>query len=391
MIEMHHRLFWILSTLKVFGDAYLTCTPFDHSKEPVLTPLNTKNSIFHIAVSNCRRHSSTTSRYSIASVAAVEAWIPRRFFSLILAGAARGLYRVPNLAINFKNVPLTFTLMIACFLPTTLLGTYRHEYGVSYGYGAATALSAFCILRYMSTTYTSAWARLAKLHCAAIIFQGMRLVAFFLYRELALPRFRRMRQGIEKRQIAQDGMRNKFISRLPFLFSCSCLYAALVMPAYISMMVATGNPIVRRRGIMILYKTSLALTSMCFAVGALADIHKSLSKARFGSNHLVTGGIYRFIRHPNYSAEMVAWISSAISPIWAIVASDQVLSFSLWTRILIPLIMGLVGTLGISFILSAATCSLEIRQEQKYGGMDKYHEWTHHSWAGIRFNSKLKL
>jgi protein-S-isoprenylcysteine O-methyltransferase Ste14 len=142
---------------------------------------------------------------------------------------------------------------------------------------------------------------------------------------------------------------------------------------------------------MILYKASLLFTCTFFAFGALGDVHKSISKARLGSHHLVTGGIYKYIRHPNYTGEMMGWIISAISPLWIILASGKsVFSLSLWRKIFIPLLLGFIGALGMAFILSAATCSLEVRQKETYGGMDSYHLWVQRSWTGVSFKPKFK-
>jgi protein-S-isoprenylcysteine O-methyltransferase Ste14 len=196
-----------------------------------------------------------------------------------------------------------------------------------------------------------------------------------------------MRERIEKRQVTLDGTQHKFRARLPFLFSCSCLYGALVMPAYVSLLLAQHGPSMPCLLIpKMLYQTCLSLSLLFFLLGAVGDIHKSIAKAYFGSQHLVTGGLYRFIRHPNYSFEMLAWMASSMASIWAILARGPLLSFSLWKKIAIPLLLGFVGTLGISFILSAATFSLEIRQAQKYGALESYKTWIHSSWAGLCFS-----
>ena len=339
----------------------------------------------------------------------------KNYILLVTAALSQYLVTVTN---TVSSLPLLLAMMLTCFLPTFTLGTFRHEYGVSYGYATATAMSALWMYQYISkfttfppiacaasfsSSFFSSFIHLAQLHCGTILFHGIRLNTYFLFRECTIPKFRRMRDRIEKRQILIDGSQPKILARFPFLLCCSCLYFALVMPAYVSMVLAmtttttvpantVTNMIISSATttpsmMMTLYASSLVLTCIFFALGALGDVHKSISKACFGSHHLVTGGIYKYIRHPNYSAEMMGWIFSAISPIWGIIAGRQFLSLSLLCRrIFIPLLLGFVGALGMSFILSAATFSLEVRQKEKYGAMETYTVWVQRSWAGITFN-----
>lgn len=58
---------------------------------------------------------------------------------------------------------------------------------------------------------------------------------------------------------------------------------------------------------------AVALAFVGFAVAALGDLQKSLTKAIRGSDHLVTGGIFRFLRHPNYTGEVFGWTASTVA------------------------------------------------------------------------------
>ena len=80
-------------------------------------------------------------------------------------------------------LPSTAALLTASFLPTAL-GLWKTGYAVSYGYGGAMLVAAALYLR------NAAAVSVAKWHALALLFYGLRLNLFLLYRELALdPKF----------------------------------------------------------------------------------------------------------------------------------------------------------------------------------------------------------
>ena len=84
---------------------------------------------------------------------------------------------------------LPATLATASTIPT-LAGYWKTEYGVSYAYGAA--MAACGILMFPATSSV-----IAKAHSLVLVLYGVRLNVFLLYRELFIPRFRKMREKIE--------------------------------------------------------------------------------------------------------------------------------------------------------------------------------------------------
>ena len=87
-------------------------------------------------------------------------------------------------------LPSTAALAAASTIPT-LLGFWKSEYGVSYAYGFAMAAAGAMHLANPSP--------LAVAHAAVVLAYGARLNLFLLYRELAIPRFRKFRETIEVR------------------------------------------------------------------------------------------------------------------------------------------------------------------------------------------------
>eukprot|EP00435_Cladocopium_sp_Y103_P070926 s436_g36.t1 len=122
-----------------------------------------------------------------------------------------------RIGLQQQALSLGQTLSATCLGPT-LLGLWRSEYGVSYGYGSAVALSAYLLWRDA--------AGLAAVHLFCLVLYGVRLNLFLLWRELCIPRFREMRNRIEERAVQQGGRLN----RLPFIVTCALLYLGLVAP-----------------------------------------------------------------------------------------------------------------------------------------------------------------
>ena len=234
---------------------------------------------------------------------------------------------------------LTGQLVLANFLPP-FLGLWQAEYGVSYGYGLATALSGALLL-------ARGLPMPVVLHAGCLCFYGARLSLFLLYRETCIARFREFRDRIEERS-RESGSR---WSRLPFLSACAVLYLGLAAPvAMASTAACTASATLEK---LLIYKiavpglssenplrfkflrkmspvvevcseeAALSLSAVLFfvfsfcsffftevvlmcsgcLVAALGDVWKSVAKARRGSDALVTDGPYALLRHPNYTGD----------------------------------------------------------------------------------------
>lgn len=284
--------------------------------------------------------------------------------------------------------------MIATTVTPTLLGFYKYEYAVSYAYGAGTSITAALILRSLlssavSTSTSTPLASLAQLHAAAIVFYGVRLNLYLLYREIFLERFRKMRERIEeKRTKGNIGAVKNILSRVPFILSCSFLYLGLVYPAFISAEVSYSIGAITTNYSTMLYKVLVGLTWFGFGLGALGDFNKSLIKKLKGEDHLVTGGIFSVFRHPNYTGEMIGWTASFLASIASIFALPGASRIKVLKSLTFPLITSMTSVMGILFVLLAATTGLESRQKEKYGEKTEYVEWIKKSWKGFSLAKK---
>jgi len=280
-------------------------------------------------------------------------------------------------------------VIMTCLTPT-LLGFYKSEYGVSYGYGTATAATAFLAYRSVAmvgiSSSASPLAGLAKCQAMAVIFYGIRLNLFLLYRELFLPRFRDMRERIEERAMSKGGR----WKRTPFILSCAGLYVGLAAPTLITTKLAITSAVLPPTScfwgkmMMAVFRGSVYATWGGFILGAIGDLTKSFYKATKGDDYLVTNGIFRFLRHPNYTGEIIAWTANCLA---ALTATAMCLKTAAsWKAFAPSLILSMASLPGIVSVLLAATMNLEQKQRIRYEDNEDYAKWKKNSWVGLTFD-----
>jgi protein-S-isoprenylcysteine O-methyltransferase Ste14 len=260
---------------------------------------------------------------------------------------------------------------MSCLLPTCL-GYYKNEYGVSYAYGIATALTSYWIYKALCVGNT-----LATWHAGALMFYGIRLCLFLAYREAFVQRIKDSVQRIEEKAKA----RGSRLKRTPFILSCAGLYFGLCAPVLVTSQVALLSNNNVPKWTMTVLKSLVGCAWGGFLVAALGDFNKSIVKAIKGENHLVTGGLYRFLRHPNYTGEIIGWTANALAAIVAAIATKGV-GIKPWP-LFGYLFASILGAAGLDFVLVQATGGLEKRQKETYGDSEEYKQWVQKSWSGF--------
>lgn len=236
-------------------------------------------------------------------------------------------------------LPTLPAVAASCVLPTCL-GFFKIEYGVGYAYGASVALVAGQVL--LKNQFS--W------HAAALVFYGVRLCLYLAYRNFTIPQFRDR----------VDPATSNRLTRLPFVLGCSLLYGCLTAPLFAGLQAPRWCEI---------------MTWVGFSIAALGDIQKSWSKAQFGDDHLVKSGMFRFLRHPNYTGEIIGWTGNALAGLLAKPIINPDLLW--WNRVAIGF-----GWMGIGFVLVAAATGLETKQRETYGEREDYQQWLRTSWSG---------
>lgn len=278
--------------------------------------------------------------------------------------------------------PKLEVIALSCLLPS-LLGYYKSEYGVSYAYGTATATVAYLVLRTLPSMALLPPSTIAAVHATAVLFYGARLNLFLLYRELFVPRFRKMRERIEDRAKT----RGNRISRTPFILFCAFLYGCMTAPLLVTQKLFPVAPLYSSGDswAKISMLVALCVTWFGFGIAALGDLTKSIVKGNKGDDHLVTGGVYRFFRHPNYTGEVIGWTANCAAAFFAVLSAG-----ASWKKYAPYLVASVLGSTLISFVLGAATVNLESRQKEQYGKTQEYTEWVKSSWVGFKLGKAKK-
>ena len=283
-------------------------------------------------------------------------------------------------AASLVALPPLQAVALACLIPTSL-GFYKYEYGVSYGYGLSVATVAGLVLQSLRLVdhSTTCW---AQWHAIALVAYGLRLSLFLLYRECRLPRFRAQRERIEqargtKKQPSQLKLTNRIVARTPLVLGCAALYAGMAAPLWVTAqsMAVTTSTASTCGVVAALGKVSVACTWIGFLVAAWGDLQKTYVKAKKGENTLVKGGVFAWLRHPNYTGEAFGWTASFMASVMAAVSSWD-------SKFIGPLAASFLGWVGIVGVLAMATTGLEKRQREKYETNPDYEKWIRRSWAG---------
>lgn len=257
---------------------------------------------------------------------------------------------------------------VAAILPSCL-GLWRTGYTVSYGYGGAMMAAGLVQL----CTDWKVNHSLMAVHALPYIFYGVRLCSFLLNREL--------RQPIEVHQMERrEATIIQRLKRLPVILGCSGLYylmAAAPMQV-LSKTLASAKAATITISMPVLFLATLGLSG--FVLAAVGDWYKSHIKARDGPDQLVTTGPFRFLRHPNYTGEMMGWTCSCL-----LLPLVQTMQCKTNIPGLLPwLVASGVGWAGIvlGVLMAEATPGLEKKQKKKYGDTPEYKEWTRTARAG---------
>jgi steroid 5-alpha reductase family enzyme len=264
--------------------------------------------------------------------------------SLPIASLGEGISLVTsNLQSGPFGVLALATVTSSVVLPLTL---YKKVYGIGVAYGFSVFAAGLALLNVFSANASSAAS--GVLLAKACMFYGVRLGSYLLLRDAARKQESKIKNG-------------PVSSRITFALSLALFYAFLTTPALYAMRntPALASSVVATSGAYLAW----------FGAGleAVADAQKFLVKQ---ANKDVDGTFvgptsltYQISRHPNYLGEVLFWTGLFVGG-----APSFGRSIPAW------LCSGL-GLAGIVSIMLKAASGLEKRQEEKYGGQEKYDNW----------------
>jgi steroid 5-alpha reductase family enzyme len=191
---------------------------------------------------------------------------------------------------------------------------------------------------------------------------------------MTVPKFKETKQRIE------EMAPSKRLARTPFIASCAALYWLMSFPLFITS--SLSAPLVATSLLSKAVNSCLKIAAFGLAVQIIGDTQKYIAKKRGGEATLVTGGLYRYLRHPNYTGELVLWTFSSLAGILA--ASSQKMT----PRLALLASGSVLGSVGIAFILALAATGLEKRQYERYGKLPAYTSWVQGSIPGLLLPKK---
>jgi steroid 5-alpha reductase family enzyme len=275
-----------------------------------------------------------------------------KVFFLAGLGAASASMGGPPLSLFARS-------LAGCLLSTSP-GVYDAHLSVSYGYGLALIFQATC---FMGAPLGQGSA--SALLLLAYVLYGVKVVVFQLARDLD-PAY--VQKALEPSRAKQRAKGQEPVglssARLPLVIGVGLLLTTYCFPLH-----ATAAASSSMAGTLLAGCGALvALAGLGFQT--VADVQKLLVKRSQGADALVTGGLWRLSRHPNYLGEIVFQAGVLLAGVAASLASGSL-------RVALSrCCLSLVAPLTFIGIMLGATRGLEARQLAAYKEEPNYREYV---------------
>lgn len=226
------------------------------------------------------------------------------------------------------------------FVPTSL-GFVRKQLAFGLGYSLSVAFGGV----FLAVCAPQRLSRCATLQALGATAHGLRLAAYVFARDKG----GRMPDDYKQRMAAMEGDTSPLgrLKRLPLVASCASMYALIMAPMVHAMRHPAGDE-------QLVPLFGVALQWAGLALAAVADWQKAVSK-RSKPGRWVDTGLYRRVRHPNYTGELLFWSGSFIAGTCSYQGTAEWLSASM-------------GLAAITATMVGATSRLERKEAQRYAG-----------------------
>lgn len=235
--------------------------------------------------------------------------------------------------------------LVLC-LALSALGFRRVVYFVSLGYAASIAAQAIV----MALLYRDTLQGWALVQSALLLAYGLRLGTFLAIRERTAS-FQK-----EQAENAARGANVRGSMKAAIWVSVSVLYVLMFLPALLTMSAQAAGQALPSAPV------GVALMVAGLAAEACADWQKSRFKKQSPS-HFCNVGLYRVVRFPNYSGEMVFWFGVWIS------AMSAYQSLLAW-------VLGGLGFVCVELVMLGSSRRLELKQAGRYGADAAYQAYV---------------
>lgn len=242
-------------------------------------------------------------------------------------------------------------LLVSLLISAIGFGYYVHFFSVGYGFSIAG------IGLVMIPLFIGVLNPVTLIILLLLIVYGGRLGGYLLYRERKSDSYNRHVAGDIK---SESDI--KFVGKYMMWIACALLYTLMTCPVLFRLLAQKNAPDPDLPApIDVPSCIGLALMLIGILLELIADIQKSSWKKK-NPSHFVEGGLYSFVRCPNYLGEIVLWTGVLVSGIGAF-------SGLLW-------IPAVIGYLGILFVMFSGARRLELRQNRTYGSDPAYQAYV---------------
>ena len=225
-------------------------------------------------------------------------------------------------------------------IPLTL---FRQAYSFSVGYGLSVFAMGLSLYNQFNIGISNAP---LSLLATAVMFYGARLGSYLLIREWTVE---------SKRDQLKTFDKTPRLKRIPMAIAVSMFYAFMTSPLmYAARSTLESNAVM---------KFGVGMTWFGAIMEAVTDTQKFFAKRGAKDEETFVGpteGFYKLCRHPNYLGELIFWFGLVIAGVPSFQKSPIAWGCS---------VMGFYGIYG---IMTNAAKRLDQKQEDKYGGQEKY-------------------
>ena len=219
------------------------------------------------------------------------------------------------------------------------IGFYNFIYFFTVGYGLSISLLSIGLM----TMFVENLTFVSWIIGLTLILYGMRLSGYLIYKEITTPSYKKnLSQNIEQNQ--------PMYLKLLIWICCAILYYLMVINYYYILANNKGMSFINIIGAIIQISG--------FILENIIDYQKSIAKKilpdRFGDTE-----IYKIIKCPNYSGEMILWLGFFISGLGNYNGFFE-------------FILAFFGWIGMLFIMFCVFRRIEVKQNKNYGNLQEY-------------------
>jgi steroid 5-alpha reductase family enzyme len=252
-----------------------------------------------------------------------------------------------QMSIGLTTWPMVLWYLFAIALIISAIGFVRVVYFVSIGYAFSIVVMA-CATLY---AFREDLSMLSTIQAIGLIVWGVRLGVYIVQRE-ARPAYSRELKSVRERGAVP--LWNQFL----IWIGISLLYVCMFLPGWITLSMHSHSV---NSGILIIQGVGVTMLVAGVIIEALADLQKSRFKAQFPTR-FCDRGLYRWVRCPNYLAEIMVWVGSWIC------------GFASYQGIL-QWVLSTIGLVCITLIMMGSTKRLERSQKERYGQTPEYQNY----------------